>query len=75
MFQQQAFSQVEVAPWGNITGIRKQGQLFNVETSLQFIKKGGNQIINTAREQQMPVYSRNGNVQTVTTGIDSLRFE
>jgi O-glycosyl hydrolase len=75
MFHQQAFSQVEVAPWGNITGIRKQGHLFKVETSLQFIKRGGNQIINTAREQQTPIYTRNGNVQTVTTRIDSLLFE
>ncbi|MFD1258675.1 hypothetical protein ACFQ3S_17850 [Mucilaginibacter terrae] len=75
MFHQQAYSQVEVAPWGNITGIRKQGQLFNLQTSLQYLKKGGDQIISTAREQQTPIYNRNGNIQTVTTRFDSLIFE
>jgi hypothetical protein len=74
-FVEQGFSQAELAPWGNITGIRKQGQLLDFETSLHFIKKDGIQILTTARERQRPVYSRNGAQQTVTTNLDSLYFE
>ena len=70
-----AYSQVELSPWGNITGIRKQGQLFGFETSLQLVKKDGMQILTTARERQRPIYQRNGNLQTVTTQLDSLFFE
>jgi O-glycosyl hydrolase len=75
LFHEQAYSQVEVAPWGNITGIRKQGHLLAFETSLQLIKKDGVQILTTARERQRPIYARNGNIQTVTTSLDSLFFE
>jgi len=74
-FVEQGYSQAELSPWGNVTGIRKQGQLLDFETSLQFIKKDGIQILTTARERQRPVYNRNGNQQTVVTNLDSLYFE
>jgi hypothetical protein len=72
---QNAFGQVELAPWGNITGIRKQGQLIPFETSLQFIKSDGKQILTTARERQRPVYNRKGNELIVNTNLDSIYFE
>ncbi|MVN91929.1 glycoside hydrolase [Mucilaginibacter aquatilis] len=71
----QAFSQAELSPWGNINGIRKQGHLLKFETALQYIKSDGVQILTTARERQRPVYSRNGSEQTVRTNLDSLYFE
>ncbi|MFD2323796.1 hypothetical protein [Mucilaginibacter galii] len=74
-FVEQGFSQAELAPWGNVTGVRKQGQLLDFETSLQYIKSDGIQILTTERERQRPVYSRNGNRQTVNTNLDSLYFE
>jgi len=74
-FVEQGYSQAELAPWGNMTGIRKQGQLLDFETSLQFIKSDGLQILTTARERQRPVYSRKGDQQTVNTNLDSLYFE
>jgi hypothetical protein len=70
-----AYSQAELAPWGNINGIRKQGQLIPFETSLQFIKADGEQILTTARERQRPIYNRKGNQQIVNTNLDSLYFE
>jgi hypothetical protein len=75
LYNQPAYSQVEVAPWGNVTGIRKQGHLLRFETALQFIKKDGVQILTTARERQRPVYTRKGNQQIVNTQLDSLYFE
>ncbi|WP_345955400.1 hypothetical protein [Mucilaginibacter sp. PAMB04168] len=75
MFHEQAYSQVEVTPWGNLTGIRKQGHLLGFETSLQFIKSDGAQILTTARERQRPIYKRSSNQQIVTTNLDSLYFE
>lgn len=75
MLVNEAHSQAELAPWGNITGIRKQGQLLRFETSLQYIKSDGVQILTTARERQRPVYNRNGNQQIVNTNLDSLYFE
>ncbi len=65
-----AFGQAEVEPWGNITGIRKHGQLFDFESAIKIQR--GNHFIATAKELQRPHYKRNGNEQIVTTNIDSL---
>ncbi|MBS7563244.1 hypothetical protein KHS38_02400 [Mucilaginibacter sp. Bleaf8] len=70
-----AFGQVEVAPWGNITGIRNHGQLYRFETSLQYIKNDGKQTLATDRERQRPKYRRNGAAQIINTNLDSLYFE
>jgi hypothetical protein len=70
-----AFGQAELAPWGNITGVRKQGQLLPLETALQYVKSDGVQILTTAHERQRPSYKRNGDQQIVTTNLDSLYFE
>jgi hypothetical protein len=70
-----AFCQAELEPWGNITGIRKHGQLFDFESSIKVISKDGTQIATTAHEKQRPHYKRNGDQQEVTTAIDSLFFK
>jgi O-glycosyl hydrolase len=68
-----AYSQAEVEPWGNITGIRKHGQLFDFESSIKVVN--GNRTISTGKERQRPHYKRNGDEQVVTTNIDSLFFK
>lgn len=68
-------AQSELAPWGNIMGIRQQGQLFDFQTSLNVIAKGGSNTSFTAKEAQRPHYVRDGNKQIVTTNIDSLYFK
>ena len=70
-----AFSQAEVEPWGNIIGIRKQGQLFEFESSLKVIGKDGMHIASTAKERQRPHFKRNGDEQIVTSNLDSLFFK
>jgi len=70
LFVNDAYSQAEVEPWGNITGIRKDGQLFEFQS---FINVKKDTIFHsTAKEKQRPHYKRNGDEQIVTTNIDSL---
>ena len=74
LFCTKTFSQTEVEPWGNITGIRVQGQLMNFESSLQVIRSDWSKTEATALERQHPKYKREGNNQVVTTKIDSFYF-
>lgn len=71
---QHAYSQAEVEPWGNITGIRNHGQLYGFGSEFRITNKAATRTVVTGKEKQQPRYSRQGNVQTVTTRIDSLFF-
>jgi hypothetical protein len=73
-FANEAHAQAEVMPWGNITGIRKHGQLFEFESSLRVVSANGLRTASTGKERQRPHYSRKGNEQIVNTNIDSLYF-
>ena len=68
------FAQVELQPWGNISGIRIDGQLMEFETNITVVKNNWKSIAATGKERQRPKYIRNGNEQIVTTNIDSLYF-
>jgi len=69
-----AYSQVEMEPWGNLAGIRIDGQLFKTESHISVVKNDWSQMQITAKERQRPHYVRKGNQQIVTTNIDSLFF-
>jgi len=71
----QLFAQVQLEPWGNIAGIRIDGQLMQFETNLSSVQKEGKDISVTAKERQRPHYNRNGYTQTVSTNLDSLYFK
>lgn len=66
--------QVQLEPWGNLEGIRVDGQLFQMESNLTIIKSDS-QVLYTAKEKQRPHFERNGNNQIVTTQIDSTYFK
>jgi hypothetical protein len=68
------FAQPEVMAWGNITGIRTEGQLMEFESSLRIVEKGWINYSATAKEKQQPKYDRDGLKQTITTGINGFRF-
>ena len=70
----EVYSQAEVAAWGNITGIRKQGQLFEFESSIRVISANGSKVAATALEKQRPKFKRDSDKQIITTNIDSLFF-
>jgi O-glycosyl hydrolase len=65
-------AQSELQPWGNLNGIRKDGQLFNFESSLTVVYKGWTKNLSTRKEAQQPKYTRDRNKQIVSTAIDSL---
>ena len=51
-------AQTEVMAWGNINGIRVEGQLMEFETSLNVIAKDWKHINATGKEKQQPSYKR-----------------
>jgi hypothetical protein len=66
------YGQAELEPWGNLSGIRVDGQLMEFETSLNLAGKDWSDVKATAKERQRPEYSREVNKQIVATRIDSL---
>lgn len=69
-----AAAQAELAPWGNLLGIRVDGQLMNFESSLRVVKDNWREISSTGKERQRPGYKHENGVQTVTTSIGQLAF-
>lgn len=69
-----AHAQSSLEPWGNLSGIRVQGQLVPFTTSLRVVSGDGTRIVSTAKERQKPRYERRDGRQYVTTRIDSLYF-
>jgi hypothetical protein len=67
-----AFGQAELAPWGNLTGLRVQGQLLETGTSLRLVRPNWASEAVTRHEAQRPHYTRQGAQQLVTTRLDSL---
>jgi len=69
-------AQSELAPWGNILGIRRHGQFYDFETSIKVEGENGKRGNITAKEAQRPHYNRDSkDQQTVTTNIDNLYFK
>lgn len=69
-----SYAQPEVTAWGNMTGIRIEGQLMEFETSLRLVGPDWSYINQTYKERQRPDYHREGNQQIITTRLDSLLF-
>jgi hypothetical protein len=70
----QVEAQAELAPWGNLMGIRMEGQLMEFETGVAVAKADWSFLRTTCKEKQRPHYARQGVKQTVQTSIDSLYF-
>src|SRR5450432_1311557 len=67
-------SQTEAEPWGNITGIRIDGQLMEFESNISLVQKDWSRLTATAKEKQRPKYHRKGNAQIINSNLDSLYF-
>ncbi|MGI4871861.1 MAG: hypothetical protein ACRYFX_11885 [Janthinobacterium lividum] len=67
-----AHAQAEITPWGNLTGLRVQGQLLEAETSLRLVRPNWAGIVATRHEAQRPHYTRQGAEQLITTQLDSV---
>lgn len=69
-------AQTEVMAWGNMTGIRVDGELMEFESSLRVVGKDWSRVEATGKErQERPVYHREGETQTVRTVVDRVNFE
>ncbi|MEP6683017.1 MAG: hypothetical protein ABJA35_07150 [Parafilimonas sp.] len=66
-----ANAQTEVEAWGNLKGIRIDGQLMNFESSIDVINADWSKINATGKEKQHPNYIRDANKQIITTKLDS----
>lgn len=66
-----AHAQTEVEAWGNLKGIRVDGQLINFQSSIDLISNDWSNIYATAKEVQRPRFDRQGNKQIITTRLDS----
>lgn len=69
-----ALAQTEVQAWGNITGIRIEGQIFRLESSLRLVENDWRKERITTRERNWTTYRRENGAQIVLTRMDSLFF-
>lgn len=68
-------AQTEVMAWGNLTGIRVEGQLIEFESSFRVVETGWTDMDFTGRERQRTQYSRKDNTQTVKSSVKRVNFE
>ncbi len=66
-------AQPEVMAWGNLTGIRVDGQLMRFETSLCVVEPGWRVVRRTEKEQQPSRYTRDGAVRRVDVELPPFR--
>ncbi len=67
-------AQAELTAWGNLRGIRIDGQLMEINTSICLIGPTMADILQTEKEKQHPTYERRGTRQTVTTDLGKFLF-
>ncbi|HEV7991453.1 MAG TPA: hypothetical protein VGP25_06480 [Gemmatimonadaceae bacterium] len=64
-----ARAQAVVAAWGNVEGIRVDGEVIPFETSLCTVNAAGVVSARTQKERQQPRYSRSGSRRTITSRL------
>ncbi|MGA9118903.1 MAG: hypothetical protein WB699_06015 [Bacteroidota bacterium] len=69
-----SFAQAELTAWGNLSGIRVDGQLLKVPTRLCLIGPSMADVSATVKEKQRSIYTRDGKRQIVTTEISDFAF-
>jgi hypothetical protein len=67
-------AQPVVMAWGNMNGIRVEGQLMEFETSLCIVDKDWSNITATRKEGQPTEYHRDGKLQTVNIDLKGFDF-
>jgi len=72
-FAAAAFAQPEVMAWGNLTGLRVDGHLLELSTSMCVAQPELAGVSCTGREKQQNSYSRSGKIETVTVQMRTPR--
>ncbi len=68
------YAQAELQAWGNLTGIRVQGELMGFESSIRMVDKSGSSMNATGKEQQSPRFRRDSGQQVVVTRLGNVQF-
>lgn len=68
------FAQTEVMAWGNMTGVRVDGELMDFESSLQVGNLKGDMEITGKEKQMRPKYHREGDMQEVITTLRGVKI-
>ena len=71
-FSFKSFGQAECTAWGNVNGIRVDGELMKFETSIRVVQKNWLDYSQTAKEKQRPSFVRKGSKAEINTMLDSL---
>ena len=70
-----AMAQTEVMAWGNMTGIRIDGELMEFESSFRVVETGWSRVFFTARERNTTRFTREGAVAKVNSSVRFVSFE
>ena len=70
-----ATAQAVVAAWGNVEGLRVDGEVIPFETSLCAVNGAGVVASRTQKERQQPRYSRAGARHTITSRLNPFSIE
>jgi len=70
-----AAAQTEVMAWGNLTGIRIEGQLIEFETSFRVVETNWTWMSFTGKERNATQFNRNGSVARVSSSVMRISFE
>ncbi|MBN3034196.1 MAG: hypothetical protein JW861_01305, partial [Bacteroidales bacterium] len=65
-----SFAQPEVYPWSNISGIRIDGELVELNSSLCVVGPDWSQVFKTAKEEARYQYQRRDATQKVSVSMD-----
>ena len=68
------FAQPEVYPWGNISGIRLDGELMELNSSLGLVGAEWSDVFKTAKEEARYQYNRKGNTQYTNISKDDFFY-
>jgi hypothetical protein len=74
LFMQKLYGQTALQAWGNITGIRVEGELMRFESRLCVVGKQWTAITSSGQEKQSPKFSRDSTSQFVTTRLGNVSF-
>ncbi len=69
------FAQPEVYPWGNISGIRMDGELMELNTSLGLAGPAWPEVSKTAKEKARYHFRREGNTRFTSISMDPFHFD
>ncbi|MDR0973393.1 MAG: hypothetical protein LBM61_05350, partial [Prevotellaceae bacterium] len=68
-------AQTEVMAWGNLTGIRIDGQLIEFETSFRIVEKDWTSMFASGRERANTTFVREDGKAIVRSGAERIRYE